>query len=71
MQKNELMLQLAEQLCRKNKDAIDAFNAWYSSSGHWIYDTRKSAAKTWIKHGIDNLPDAPNYSVESIVGAAK
>ena len=42
-----------------SKQQIEQFQRWYSSTGHWIYDTRAEAAKTWVERGINTLPRAP------------
>lgn len=40
-------------------ERIESFKRWFSSTGHWIYDTRAEAAKTWIERGITTLRNAP------------
>lgn len=40
-------------------NAISQFHAWFSRTGHWIYDSREEAAATWLKWGIKTLPMAP------------
>lgn len=40
-------------------DACEAFIRWYSSTGHWVYDDRAHAARTWIERGITTLSPAP------------
>jgi len=36
-----------------------AFQGWYSRTGHWVYETRADALRTWIERGIGGMPDAP------------
>lgn len=44
------------------------FHAWFSRTGHWIYDSREDAARTWLKWGIKTLPPAPmNATIETIL----
>lgn len=39
---------------------ITQFQRWFSATGHWVYEYRAEAAKTWIERGITSLPAAPS-----------
>ena len=36
---------------------LERFNKWYSTSGHWIYQTRAEALHVWQTVGIEGLPN--------------
>lgn len=41
------------------QERVESIKRWYSSTGHWVYDTRAEAAETWITRGIEGKSSAP------------
>lgn len=37
-------------------EKAEAFKAWYSAQGHWVYDTRAEAVRVWRDRGIIGRP---------------
>jgi len=38
------------------QEKAEAFKAWYSSNGHWVYDSRAEAIRVWRERGITGRP---------------
>jgi hypothetical protein len=43
----------------RQERAIHNFNYWYNWHGHWMYESKEAAFKTWVERGIVDLDDAP------------
>jgi hypothetical protein len=41
----------------RNNTPIERFQEWYRTEGHWFYESKEEAHKTWIERGIEGLPD--------------
>ena len=39
-----------------DQQRADMFRSWYSSTGHWVYNGRADAVRTWREHGINGRP---------------
>lgn len=44
---------------RRAIESCEQFKRWFASTGHWVYDDRAHAARTWLARGITTLPQAP------------
>lgn len=48
-----------EQASQISQQRVEDIKRWYSSTGHWVYDTRAEAVETWITRGIEGKASAP------------
>lgn len=39
-----------------DQQRAEAFRSWYSSTGHWVYNGRADAVRTWRERGIVGRP---------------
>lgn len=43
----------------RTEQTLQQFKGWYSRTGHWVYEGKADALRTWIRWGIKTMPTAP------------
>jgi hypothetical protein len=56
-QRQRNQLRMAKQMNRlTDQERANAFRGWYEAQGHWVYDGRADAVRTWRERGINGRP---------------